>query len=52
LQRRVAPGGKIYLTLNPLPNGDYLTAELRQFFYSRGADIERERIFFANGVKK
>ncbi len=52
LQRRIAPGGKIYLTLNPLPNGDYLTAELRQFFYSRGADIERERIFFANGVKK
>src|SRR5205814_4840751 len=51
LQRRLAPGGKIYLTLNPLPNGDYLTPELRQFFYSRGAEIERERIFFANGVQ-
>ena len=50
LQRRLAPGGKIYLTLNPLPNGDYLTAELRDFFFSRGADIERERILFANGV--
>jgi SAM-dependent methyltransferase len=52
LQRRVAAGGKIYLTLNPLPNGDYLTPELRDFFSSRGADIERERIFFANGVHK
>jgi SAM-dependent methyltransferase len=52
LQRRLAPGGKIYLTLNPLPNGDYLTPELRDFFSSRGADIERERIFFANGVHK
>jgi SAM-dependent methyltransferase len=52
LQRRLAPGGKIYLTLNPLPNGDYLTSELRDFFCSRGADIERERIFFANGVHK
>jgi SAM-dependent methyltransferase len=52
LQRRLAPGGKIYLTLNPLPNGDYLTKELRDFFSSRGADIERERIFFANGVRK
>jgi SAM-dependent methyltransferase len=52
LQRRLAPGGKIYLTLNPLPNGDYLTPELRDFFASRGADIERERIFFANGVHK
>jgi len=52
LQRRLAPGGKIYLTLNPLPNGDYLTPELRDFFSSRGADIERERIFFPNGVHK
>jgi len=50
LQLRLAPGGKIYLTLNPLPNGDYLTPELRQFLSSRGADIERERIFFAKGV--
>jgi SAM-dependent methyltransferase len=52
LQRRLAPGGKIYLTVNPLPNGDYLTTELQDFFSSRGADIERERIFFANGVHK
>ena len=52
LQRRLAPGGKIYLTLNPLPNGDYLTSELRDFFSSRGADIERERIFFPNGLRK
>jgi len=52
LQRRLASGGKIYLTLNPLPNDDYLTPELRDFFSSRGADIERERIFFPNGVHK
>jgi SAM-dependent methyltransferase len=52
LQLRLAPGGKIYLTLNPLPNGDYLTSELRNFFFSRGADIERERIFFPNGIRK
>ena len=52
LQLRLAPGGKIYLTLNPLPNGEYLTLELRDFFSSRGADIERERIFFAHGVHK
>ena len=29
-----------------------LTPELRDFFSSRGADIERERIFFPNGVHK
>jgi SAM-dependent methyltransferase len=52
LQLRLAPRGKIYLALNPLPNGDYLTPELWHFFSSRGAEIERERIFFANGIKK
>jgi SAM-dependent methyltransferase len=51
LQRHVVPGGKIYLTVNPLPNGDYLSAELREFFSNRGAKIERERIFFSNGVR-
>lgn len=51
LQSRLAPGGKIYLTVNPLPDGKtYLTPELRDFFLSRGADIERERIFFKHGV--
>jgi SAM-dependent methyltransferase len=52
LQRQLAPGGKIYLTLNPLPEGEYLTPELHDFFSSRGAEIERERIFFAHGVQK
>ena len=51
LQSRLAPGGKIYLTLNPLPNGDYWTRELRDFFASRGANIERERIFFRKGLQ-
>ena len=51
LQRQLAPGGKIYLTLNPLPNGDYHTLELRDFFVSRGADVERERIFFKSGIR-
>lgn len=51
LHARLAPGGKIYLTLNPLPNGDYWTPEVRDFFASRGADIERERIFFKRGLR-
>jgi SAM-dependent methyltransferase len=51
LQRQLAPGGKIYLAVNPLPNGDYLTPEVRDFFSNRGADIERERIFFQNGLQ-
>lgn len=51
LQRYLAPGGKIYLTVNPLPHGHYLTGELRDFFSNHGADIERERIFFAHGAR-
>jgi SAM-dependent methyltransferase len=51
LQRQLALGGKIYLTVNPLPNGDYLTPELRDFVANRGAHTERERIFFAHGVR-
>lgn len=51
LQRQLAPGGKIYLAVNPLPNGEYLTPEIRDFFVSRGADVERERIFFRDGLR-
>ena len=32
-------------------NGEYYTPELRDLFISRGADVERERIIFANGVR-
>jgi SAM-dependent methyltransferase len=51
LQRHLAPGGKVFFGLNPLYNGDYYTPELRDLFLSRGANIERERIFFQNGVR-
>ena len=51
LQRQLAPGGKIYFAVNPLANGEYLTPEVREFFVNRGADVERERIFFRDGVQ-
>jgi SAM-dependent methyltransferase len=43
LQRHLAPGGKIFFELNP---PDYHASELRDFFVTRGATVERERIFF------
>jgi SAM-dependent methyltransferase len=46
LQRHLKPGGKIFFALNPGKNGRYYTDELRDFFLSRGAEIERERILF------
>jgi SAM-dependent methyltransferase len=51
LKSRLAPGGKIYLAVNPSPSGEYLTPELHEFFSERGANIERERIFFKRGVQ-
>ena len=51
LQRQLAPKGKIYLTVNPLADGSYLATDVRDLFLRRGADIERERIFFKKGVR-
>jgi SAM-dependent methyltransferase len=51
LQRHLAPGGKIFFGLNPLYAGDYYTSELHDFFLSRGAKVERERIFFDKGLR-
>ena len=51
LQRHLAPGGKIFFGLNPLYDGDFYTSELRELFLSRGANLERERIFFENGLR-
>jgi SAM-dependent methyltransferase len=50
-QRQLAPGGRIFFGLNPTFGGDYYTSELRDLFLRRGADVERERIFFNRGVR-
>jgi SAM-dependent methyltransferase len=46
LRKHLLPGGKIYFALNPDKNGGYYTEQLHDFFLSRGADVERERVFF------
>ena len=47
LQRHLQPGGKVFFALNPEGRGGrYYDEELRKFFVRRGAEIERERIFF------
>jgi SAM-dependent methyltransferase len=50
LQRHLAPSGKLFFGLNPTFGCDYYTLELRDFFLRRGADVERERIFFERGA--
>ena len=49
--RHLAPGGKMFFALNPGASGTYYTPQLREFFLARGATVERERIFFANGLR-
>jgi SAM-dependent methyltransferase len=49
--RHLAAGGKMYFALNPGASGVYYTAQLRDFFLARGAKVERERVFFANGLR-
>ena len=51
LRDHLAPGGKVFFGLNPAYNGDYYTPELRDLFFKRGASVERERIFFKNGLR-
>src|SRR5213595_1365056 len=51
LQAHLTPGGKVFFGLNPAYNGDYYTPELRDLFFKRGASVERERIFFKNGLR-
>ena len=49
LQRHVRPGGKIFFALNPEGKGGrYYSEELLDFFISRGAEVERERILFSS----
>lgn len=51
LQHHLTDDGKIFFGLNPLYNGGYYTPEIRDLFLSRGATVERERIFFENGLR-
>lgn len=44
--RHLKPDGKIFLAMNPQLDGDFYSAEVRNFFLSRGAKIERERVLF------
>jgi len=46
LKRHLHPGGHVFLGLNPGQNGWFYTDELRDFFLSRGASVERERVLF------
>ena len=45
-QWRQGSGARIFLGLNPGKNKEFYTRELRDFFLSRGAWVERENVLF------
>jgi SAM-dependent methyltransferase len=47
LERHLKPGGRIFFGLNPAYNGEFYTDEILQLFLRRGAEVERENVFFA-----
>ncbi|HVF71106.1 MAG TPA: class I SAM-dependent methyltransferase [Chthoniobacterales bacterium] len=46
LARLLNPGGQVFLGLNPGKDKQFYTPELRDFFVSRGASVERENVLF------
>jgi SAM-dependent methyltransferase len=40
-ERFLLPGGRIYLDLNPEPDGSFMTPALRTFFLANGAQLDR-----------
>jgi SAM-dependent methyltransferase len=51
LKGHLKPGGRVFLALNPSgPNKEFYTPELRDFFLSHGAVVERENVLFPPAV--
>ena len=46
ISRHLNPGGKLWLELNPEPGHVFYTPELKNYFESRGAEIEEHRVLF------
>jgi len=46
VSRHLTPRGAVCLELNPQLDGEFMSAELEQFFVNRGAMIERHRVTF------
>lgn len=50
LESHLAPSGRLHLDLNVLPDGRHMEAEVRDFFLSRGARIDRRKVYFPPGT--
>lgn len=46
LARHLKPGGRLWFELNRQDDGEFMSTELCRFFESRGAQVERYKVFF------
>lgn len=51
LARHLTPRGRVWLELNQEYDGTFYTPELREFFESRGAKIEEQKVVFTSGLR-
>jgi hypothetical protein len=51
MSSRLAPSGRLQFDLNILPDGRHMQPELRQYFLSQGARIDRRRIYLPFAVR-
>lgn len=49
--RHLKPRGRVWLELNPQPDGAFMSPELRTFFENRGAHVERHQVIFNSAAR-
>lgn len=50
LSRRLRPNGQIFLEINSGKDAQYYPREVKELFRGRGAQLERDYVFFADGI--
>jgi SAM-dependent methyltransferase len=51
LAKHLTPRGRVWLELNQEYDGTFYTPELKEFFESRGAKIDEQKIIFTSGLR-
>lgn len=49
--RHLAPGGKVFFEINSGKSRDFYPNELRELFRRRGAQLDRDYVLFADGIR-
>ncbi|HEU0275739.1 MAG TPA: class I SAM-dependent methyltransferase [Candidatus Udaeobacter sp.] len=51
LAKHLTPRGRVWLELNQEYDGTFYTPELKEFFQSRGARINQQKVTFSSGIR-